>query len=70
MEAFKTHTITLSIFTRVKVEKRAYWPEGHQYQVILDDDHRRGNKVLVSRCSKEQAQAAINRVKRLGGLHA
>lgn len=70
MEAFQTHTITLSIFTRVKVEKRTYWSEGQQYTVILDDDHRRGNKVLAHRCNKEQAQAAINKVKKVGGLYA
>lgn len=70
MSTFQSHTVTLSIFTRVKVEKRTYWPEGQQYMVILDDDHRRGNKVLAQRCSKEQAQAAINKVKKVGGLYA
>lgn len=70
MEAFQTHTVTLSIFTRVKVEKRTYWPEDQQYMVILDDDHRRGSKVLANRCTKEQAQAAIDRVRKVGGLYA
>jgi hypothetical protein len=68
--AFQSHTVTLSIFTRCRVEKRSYWPEGQQYQVTLDDDHHRGHKVLATRCDKATAQAAIDKVKRVGGLYA